>query len=129
MRRLDLDQARLGLADFDLFCLVLPSSQNKQYQAWVSFSRIFLMNDVPLLIYEVKREDSGDTEAAQQMDRYINWAMQYLSVLLPHASRKIWAVLVTGSKSDVYMMEQGSSIIKITYGLDTTGAQIRGVLR
>jgi hypothetical protein len=95
----------------------------------VSIGSSELSNDVPLLIYEVKREDSGDTEAAQQMDRYINWAMQYLSVLLPHASRKIWAVLVTGSKSDVYMMEQGSSIIKITYGLDTTGTQIRGILQ
>ncbi|KIM72815.1 hypothetical protein PILCRDRAFT_15794 [Piloderma croceum F 1598] len=95
----------------------------------VSIGSSELSNDVPLLIYEVKREDSGDTEAAQQMDRYINWAMQYLSVLLPHASRKIWAVLVTGSKSDIYMMEQGSSIIKITYGLDTTGTQIRGILQ
>ena len=61
------------------------------------------------------------------MDRYINLAMQYLSVLLPHALRKIWAVLVTGSKSDVYMMEQGSSIIKIMYGLDTTSTQIWGI--
>jgi hypothetical protein len=50
MRRLDLDQARLGLADFDLFCLVLLSSQNKQYQAWVSFSRIFLMQNNPTYI-------------------------------------------------------------------------------
>ena len=88
-----------------------------------------LSSDIPLLIYEVKREDTGVTEASQQMDRYVNWAMQYLSVLLPHASRKIWAVLVIGSKSDVYMMEQGSSIIKIAYGLETTGTQIQGILQ
>lgn len=88
-----------------------------------------LSSDIPLLIYEVKREDTGVTEASQQMDRYVNWAMQYLSVLLPHASRKIWAVLVIGSKSDVYIMEQGSSIIKIAYGLETTGTQIQGILQ
>jgi len=58
MTRLDLDQARLGLADFDLFCLVLPSSQNKQYQAWVSFSRIFLMEVIKLQPYIRECDDA-----------------------------------------------------------------------
>jgi len=86
--------------------------------------------DVPLLIYEVKRHDVGDAEAAHQIDRYIEWGMQYLSQLGSPMGR-MRAVLVIGSKSKLFMLEWGpqSQAVHGVHDLDTTGEEILAILQ
>jgi hypothetical protein len=86
--------------------------------------------DVPLLIYEVKRHDVGDAEAAHQIDRYIEWGMQYLNHLGSPMGR-MRAVLVIGSKSKLFMLDWGpqSQAVHAEYDLDTTGDEILAILQ
>jgi len=85
--------------------------------------------DIPLLIYELKKEGESFADVAPQMDEYITWAKDYQEQVIG-TRRPIWAVLMIGSKSYTYHLNPISGYI--TYediGVSTTGPEVIEVLR
>jgi len=72
----------------------------------------------------------GDAEAAHQIDRYIEWGMQYLNHLGSPMGR-MRTVLVIGSKSKLFMLDwvPQSQPVHAEYDLDTAGDEILAILQ
>ena len=96
----------------------------------VSYGSAELHQDVPLLIYEVKNEDTSFESTAAQMDRYIAWGKEYQGQA-QGAEREIWGVLVIGSKSNIFYLDP-KSLKQVKYsefGLNTMGTHIMELLQ
>ena len=96
----------------------------------VSYGSAERHRDVPLLIYEVKNEDTSFGSTAAQMDRYIAWGKDYQEQVRG-AEREIWAVLVMGSKSNIFYLDPKSlkQVKYCEFGLNTTGTTIMELLQ
>ena len=95
----------------------------------VSTGSAQLHSDVPLLIWEVKKPEVSDEDAAKQVDRYIEWAKRYQRNLAPEMKAVIWAMLVFGSKCRVFRLDPHSEFVYFHDGEQTTGDNVRQLLQ
>lgn len=87
-----------------------------------------LESDVPILIYEVKRDGQHSTNNCEQLERYVAWAQAYQQQ--PGSQHvKIWAMLVEGPKTDVWELEPGGRFCHHSFGLSTSGQEIRSIFQ
>ncbi|KAF8172498.1 hypothetical protein BJ912DRAFT_1047220 [Pholiota molesta] len=67
-----------------------------------------LHGDIPIIIYEIKRNNRSYAADYRQIERYIKWARTYQAAAGPQNIVKILAVLVLGGNCETFELKPGS---------------------